>query len=434
MLNNLTMLPDSARINSDGCLEIADINIPNLIKEWGSPLYILDYLTLKNKANAFVDVLSEFYPNFEVLYAAKANLNIGLLNVLSDFGLGVDVVSEGELFSALKSKMDTNKMVLHGNNKSIEFIQMAINAGARIIIDNLSELKTTEKLAAAANKKAIILLRLKPNIDADTHRYIKTGHDASKFGIDDEDLEQALTFVSQSTHFEFRGIHAHIGSQILNLDPYFLLIKKIFDYVELILDKFSLSVKEIDFGGGFGIPYTHNDTEIDLKTFLCEFVTLVKESCQTRNLSLPKIMFEPGRYIVAQAGMTFYSVGALKVNRGGNSFVFVDGGMADNIRPMLYNSKYCYCVPNKMNETSLMTYELAGKYCESSDVLDDAVSLPKVEVGDLIGVCCTGAYNYSMASNYNRTRRPAMLLLKEGEVVSLVKRETFEDIIQYDVF
>lgn len=428
------MYPDSARIDAEGQLEIAGVNIPHLVKKWGSPLYVLDYSTLKARAKGFLDVLTDIYPNFEVVYAAKANLNIGLLNILSDLGLGVDVVSEGELFSALKSNMDSRKMVLHGNNKSVEFIQMAIDAGARIVIDNLSELKMAQCLAKAANKKAIILLRLKPNIDADTHKYIKTGHTASKFGIDDEDIVEALTIVEKSNDFEFRGIHAHIGSQILKLDPYFLLINKLFDYVEMIHNKFSLIVKEIDFGGGFGIPYTTVDTVIDLKTFLRDFVNHVRDTCIQRNLTLPKIIFEPGRYIVAQAGMTFYSVGALKVNRGGNPFIFVDGGMADNIRPMLYSSKYTYCVPSKMNMDSKFMYQIAGKYCESSDIFDENVSLPEVVVGDFIGVCCTGAYNYSMASNYNRTRRPAMLLLKEGEATPLVKRETFEDIIQYDVF
>ena len=405
--------------------------LSQLAADYGTPLYVLDEATIRNNCQLFTNVLNEHYPNYTIAYASKAGLNIGISNVLASEGIGADVVSGGELFTVLNSHIDPNKIYFHGNNKSIKEIALAVDHNIRIVVDNTYELELIESIATEKNKRAQIMFRVKPGIEAHTHEYIKTGHIDSKFGLEFKEILPLIDTVSKSKWGSFIGIHAHIGSQIFDINPYYDLISILVDFIGQIKRDLGYDVQELNCGGGFGIQYTEDDQAPDISKIILQMATELKLLCDEKKYPHPKLIFEPGRSIIANAGVTIYGIGATKTVPGGKNYLFIDGGMADNPRPMMYQSEYTFDIVAP-STTDQATYTIAGKFCESGDILAKNIKLPIAKPNEHIVVYGTGAYNYSMASNYNRFCKPAMVLVHNGSSRVLIQRETYEDIIRYD--
>ena len=412
-------------------ISIGGCSLAELAKTYGTPLYVLDEATIRNNCQVFTKTLTEHYPNFTIAYASKAGLNIGIANLIASEGFGADVVSGGELYTVLQSKIKPDCIYFHGNNKSSDELELAIKNNVRIVVDNATELGLIATIAAKNKQQALILFRIKPGIEAHTHEYIKTGHIDSKFGLTFEETLPLIQQVIASDWGTFLGIHAHIGSQIFDMQPFYDLVSILVDYVATIKDEFNYDVLELNCGGGFGIQYKDSDNAPNISDIILQMATELKLLCDEKQLPHPKLIFEPGRSIIANAGVTLYSVGATKSVSGGSHYMFVDGGMADNPRPMMYQSEYTFDVLNPKS-ADRTTYKIAGKFCESGDILAEKVELPTVHSNDLIVVYGTGAYNYSMASNYNRFCKPAMVIVNNGHHALLVKRETYSDLIRFD--
>lgn len=415
----------------DNKATLANVDLLDIIKQYGTPLYILDQKTIEENCKLFTDPLNQFYPNSDVLYAGKANLNIAIVQLIQSLGMCLDVSSGGELYTAIKAKMPPEKIYFHGNNKSISELQLAIDYGVNIMLDNMQELDNIIGIHHT-EKKVPLIVRLKPEIDAHTHKYIRTGQLDSKFGTDRTQAELIFSKILKQSNLKLLGIHSHIGSQIFDKAPFFELIEILVPYLANIKKKFDIELDVLNCGGGMGIYYSENDTPLEIQSFINEFTDLLKKKCAEFDLKLPKLLFEPGRAIVGPAGLTVYKVGAVKEVKGIKTFLFIDGGMADNPRPILYQAKHDIATVIKKNKNKKI-YSIAGKFCESGDILAENVTLEEVEVGDYIIVFATGAYNYSMASNYNRNTRPAMVLVEDKNAKLIVKRETYEDLIRLDI-
>jgi diaminopimelate decarboxylase len=410
---------------------IGGCSLTELAATYNTPLYIIDEATIIKNCQLFTHLLSEHYPNFCIAYASKAGLNIGLSNLMASNGIGADVVSGGELYTVLNSNVDRNQIYFHGNNKSKEELALAIDHDIRLVVDNTDELHNISRIAQEKNKKALLMFRIKPGIEAHTHEYIKTGHIDSKFGLPFNEALPLIQATSCSDWGDFIGIHAHIGSQIFDTTPYMDLVAILVNFIKTIQEDLNVSVKEVNCGGGFGVSYTKNDQAPDVSDIILAMANELKLLCDANRLSHPKLIFEPGRSIIAQAGVTLYTVGAVKPIANHEPYVFVDGGMADNPRPMMYQSEYTFDIVAPSSDHR-DTYTIAGKFCESGDILAKHVELPLVEKNQLLVVYGTGAYNYSMSSNYNRFCKPAMVAVHNGAPRILVKRESYKDIIQYD--
>ena len=426
-----TVKPITLTRHLEGELEVGGIDLTELAQTYGTPLYVLDEATLRDNCRAYTAPLSQHYPNYQVVFAGKAGLNKGILNLIAEEGLGVDVVSGGELYTALKSDVSPDKILFHGNNKSLEEISMALDHQIRIVVDNGQELKNIQTLCQQKACTANLLVRLKPEIEAHTHDYIKTGHIDSKFGIDKRELIDIISFIVDTPELKFLGIHGHIGSQIFDVEPYLDLVRIMVCHLVHIKSEVGVEVEELNLGGGIGIRYIEQDDPPAIDLFIEKLTTLLKEELKKAGLKEPKLILEPGRSIIGNAGLTLYTVGAVKPIPGIKDYVFVDGGMADNPRPMLYQAEYTFELANKAGKGK--PYTIAGKYCESGDVLAEGVLLPEPSVGDVLAVYGTGAYNYAMASNYNRCQRPAMVGVFGGHSRVLVRRETYDDVIRYDL-
>ena len=425
--------PVSLTANPEGLMSLGGVALTSLAKTYGTPLYVMDGATLAANCQAYTATLAHHYPNSLVVFAGKANLNLGLLNVLAKEGLGVDVVSGGELFTALKSRMSPANIVFHGNNKSAAELEMAITNTIRIVVDHHHELHMIASIAESLGKQALIMLRLKPEIEAHTHDYIKTGHIDSKFGIDKRELISMATWIAANPALKLLGIHSHIGSQIFDIQPYEDLADIMVGHLATLQNECGVLVEELNLGGGAGIYYTEADDPTPIATYLERMTSRLKMQLNKAGLPHPRLIVEPGRSIVGNAGITLYTVGAIKDIPGIKTYLFVDGGMADNPRPLLYQSQYTFKVANNAHATPTRTYTIAGRYCESGDILAKDVLLPEVSIGDVIVVFGTGAYNYTMASHYNRCAIPAMAIVEDGQHRLLVKRETYEDLIRYDL-
>jgi diaminopimelate decarboxylase len=427
-----SLFPLSLTINNQGHYCLGGISLVELAEQYGTPLYVMDEPTLLQNCAYYTDTLALHYPHSQVVFAGKANLNLGLLNILADAGLGVDVVSGGELFTALKSRIKPENIVFHGNNKSHEELTLALQHSIRIVVDNQAELERIIHLSKSLGKKALISLRLKPEIEAHTHDYIKTGQIDSKFGIDKRELKAVISGILQENTLQLLGLHSHIGSQIFDIHPFEDLAEIMTDHMLMIKNEFGIELKELNLGGGIGIQYTTQDDPPHIPDYIARMTAKLKACCEAKGLAKPRLFLEPGRSIVATAGVTLYAVGALKDIPDIKTYIFVDGGMADNPRPMLYQSSYTFALANKANAEANSVYTIAGKYCESGDVLAKDIPLPKAEVGDTLLVFGTGAYNYTMASHYNRSAKPAMICVKQDESRVLVQRETYEDLLRFD--
>jgi len=451
---NQELLPLSATVNSRDCLEIGGCDVTTLVERFGSPLYILDEVTLRTACRQYTDALARSYKGeSQVLYASKAWNCLAVCAIAASVGLGIDVVSGGELYTALEAGVSADKIYFHGNNKSNAELELAIERGCTVVVDNWLELHTlvafrfptsdfsgeseeqpnnpTSKIHNPKSNRIRIMLRLTPGIECHTHDYIRTGHLDSKFGFDPNDLDQLFSFVSLHPTLNCIGLHAHIGSQIFELQPHQDLAGVLVDFMSKA-SGYGLTIQELNVGGGLGIRYVESDDPPSIDEWVKGVSEGLMSACSRQQLPLPKLMCEPGRSLIGSACVTAYRVGSRKVIPEVRTYISVDGGMSDNPRPITYQSLYRAVIANRMSAPATETVTIAGKHCESGDILIKEATLPKTETGDILVVMSTGAYNYSMASNYNRLPRPAAVLVNEGEANLILKRETYEDLIRQD--
>ncbi len=430
-------MENSYSVNEKGHLTIGGLDCVELIKEFGSPLYVFDEDIIRRNCTQFRESIDESYDsNGLCLYASKAFCCKEMCRIIADEKCGLDVVSGGEIYTAWKSDFPMDKVVFHGNNKTLQELELAVRCGVgRIVVDNINELHTLENVCRRIDRRIKVYLRIKPGIDAHTHDFIRTGQIDSKFGFALE-TKEALQAVEQTMlceHLTLAGLHCHIGSQIFELDPFTLAAEVMISFMAEIRDRFGVTVEELDLGGGFGIRYTEKDRPLPYSDFMKPVSATVKLLCTQLNFPVPKVMIEPGRAIVGPAGMTLYTVGSVKEIPGIRTYVSVDGGMGDNPRYILYGAEYEAVVANKASLEKTATMTLAGKYCESGDLIGENMPIQPVEAGDILAVLATGAYNYSMSSNYNRMPRLPVIMVRDGKARVVVRRETYEDLIELDL-
>ena len=423
--------------NEKGNLTVGGVDATELVKEYGTPLYIMDERTIRGHCRTFQKSIEDNYGgNGLTVYASKAFNCKEMCRIIKDEGLGIDVVSGGELYTALSVDFPPERIVFHGNNKTEEEIKTALEAGVgRIVVDNLFELRTIEQMAQRLNKNAGVMIRIKPGIDAHTHNFIRTGQIDSKFGFALETGEAfgAVKEVLEQKNVTLKGIHCHIGSQIFEIEPFKAAAEVMLGFMAKVKEELSYEIKELNLGGGFGIRYLIDDDAKLYKTFMEQVSVTVKETCKRLKLNIPFIMIEPGRAIVGPAGTTLYTIGAVKTIPGIRNYVSVDGGMTDNPRYILYQSEYSIAVANKIDKPADYVATIAGRCCESGDLIQEDAKIQTPEAGDILAVFCTGAYNYSMASNYNRVPRPAVVMIKDGKPRLIIKRESYEDMVKNDI-
>lgn len=424
-------------VNEKGHLTIAGIDAVDLAAQYGTPLYVMDEDLIRENCRSFMNSIDKYYDGKGMAcYASKAFSCKAMCKILKEEGMGLDVVSEGELFTADSVDFPMERVCFHGNNKTDSELKYAIDKKVgRIIVDNIFELERLDKIASDANTKANIMFRIKPGIDAHTHDFVKTGQIDSKFGVALETGE-AFEIVKKAislNNVNLVGLHCHIGSQIFDIDPFVEAAEVMIGFIEKIKLELNYEIKELNLGGGFGIKYTDEDTPVEYDKYMEKVSACVKALCSEKKLSLPFILIEPGRSIAAPAGTTLYTLGSIKEIPNIRTYISVDGGMCDNPRYALYKSQYDVAVANRASEPKTETVTIAGKCCESGDLIGEGMKIQKAEAGDIIAVFATGAYNYSMSSNYNRIPKPAVIMLKNGTSRIVVKRETLEDIIRNDL-
>ena len=397
----------------------------------------MDEDVIRDNCRKFKESIDKYYDGEGlVCYASKVFCCRAMCKIAIEEKIGLDVASEGELYTAISVGFPTDKICLHGNNKSDDELTFALSHGVgHIVVDNLYELERLNKIAEKLHKKANIMFRVKPGIDAHTHSFIQTGQIDSKFGLA---LETGEAFEAVKTAISFenvnlRGLHCHIGSQIFEIEPFELAAKVMLNFIAKIKNELDYEISELDLGGGFGIKYVENDNPPDYEAYMQRVSAVVNSECESLGIKRPFIMIEPGRSIAGPAGITLYTAGAVKEIPDIRTYVSVNGGMVDNPRYILYQAEYEALVANKANEEKTEVITLAGRCCESGDLIGENMPIQKVESGDIIAVLATGAYNYSMSSNYNRLPKPAVVMVKGGKTRIAVKRETLEDIIRNDV-
>jgi diaminopimelate decarboxylase len=434
---NQQLLPLTALVNSSDRLEIGGCDVVELVQQYGSPLYILDEVSLRTSCQQYRDAFAKHYQGqAQVLYASKAWSCLAVCAIAGSEGLGIDVVSAGEILTAMRAGVSTSLIYFHGNNKSIDELSYALDSGCTIVVDNWHELKTLDSLAKAqVNSISFtaprIMLRLTPGIECHTHEYIQTGHIDSKFGFDPNEIESVFAFLSESS-LNCIGIHAHIGSQIFELQPHQDIGGVMVLWFKLAGEKYGLQFEELNIGGGLGIRYVESDDPPSIEAWVQTVSAGVTDAFVTAGMPLPKLLCEPGRSLIGSTCVTAYTIGGRKTVPGIRTYVTIDGGMSDNPRPITYQSKYRAVVANQMSAPLSETVTIAGKHCESGDILIKDIQLPETKAGDILVVFGTGAYNYSMASNYNRLPKPAAVVVADGDSSLIIKRETREDLLRQD--
>ena len=429
---NQSLKPITLNINNKGNISVGGCDLKDLVKKYGTPLYVIDEATLRGICKDYKEAFRG-YNNIKMMYALKALCTSAIIRILDEEGFGFDAVSIGEIYTVFKSGVDISKVLFNGNNKTKKELESALNMNVgRFSVDNFYEAELLNKIAGEKNIKVDILLRLTPGIECHTHEYIKTGQIDSKFGFDLTQVDEIVKLIKNNyKQLNLRGVHAHIGSQIFELksfsDEVEILVKEIAE----INQKYGLNLDEMNIGGGLGVKYTENDCPPDVK----DLADAITDAMHKHSVDIPTIYLEPGRSIISTSGVTLYTVGSSKeVNINGHikRYVAVDGGMADNPRPSMYQAEYLAEVVNKPNEEIKEKVTIAGRYCESGDILINEIELPRLEAGDIICVYNTGAYNYSMASNYNRVEKPAMVLVNSSQSDIIVNRESLDDLIAHD--
>lgn len=426
----------TGKMNEVGHLEIGGVDTVELAKEYGTPLYIYDVALIRERARMFKQTFESLGVEAQVAYASKAFSSIAMFQLASEEGLSLDVVSAGELYTAIQAGFPTERIHLHGNNKSLIELQMALeNEVGCIVVDNFHELQMLSELCKRNDKRSSILIRVTPGIEAHTHDYILTGQEDSKFGFDlwNGQAEKALQIALADERLDLLGFHCHIGSQIFETTGFRLAAQKIGEQIYTWHQKYEYTPAVLNLGGGFGIRYTDSDKPLPVSVYVEEIVKEVKADFEKSGLPLPHIWIEPGRSLVGDAGTTIYQIGSSKEVPDTRVYWAVDGGMSDNIRPALYQAKYEAVLANRPEDPVINEVAIAGKCCESGDMLIWDLPLPDINEGDLLAVFCTGAYGYSMSNNYNRIQRPAVVFVENGQTKLVVKRESLEDLIKNDV-
>ncbi|MEM1483372.1 diaminopimelate decarboxylase [Oscillospiraceae bacterium PP1C4] len=428
---------DCLGLNDLGHLTIGGRDTVELAQTFGTPLYMMDENQIRRSCASYRESINKYYDgNGLVTYASKAFCCKAICKIVAEEGLGLDVVSIGELYTAMGVDFPAERIFFHGNNKTVQELLAAIEYGVgQIVVDNLTELELLNELAISQNKVASILFRIKPGIDAHTHDFVRTGQIDSKFGLALETGEamEAVKQAAMMKGVKLKGIHCHIGSQIFDIEPFEHAAEVMMNFIADIKAETGLELDMLNLGGGFGIKYTPEDDPVAYDRYMKQVSQTVKKTCDAHAIKMPRIIIEPGRSIVGPAGITLYTVGSVKEIPNVRTYVSVDGGMCDNPRYILYRSQYEAMVANKAAQPKTRTVTLAGKCCESGDLIGEHMQLQDVQVGDIIAVLATGAYNYSMSSNYNRIPKPPVVMLKDGEARMVVKRETVQDIIRNDL-
>ncbi len=425
----------TTKINDRGHLEIGGVDTIELVEKYGTPLYVYDVAFIRQRARLFKQSFEKQNVKGQVAYASKAFSSIAMYQLMKEEGLSLDVVSGGELYTAIAAGFPPEKIQFHGNNKSIEELKMAVDHQVGcIIVDNFYELSQLTEICAERKTTISVLLRVTPGIEAHTHDYILTGQEDSKFGFDLESgqADQAVEQAIHAEHIKLLGIHTHIGSQIFETTGFLLTIRKLMQKVADWKQRHHFQPKVLNVGGGFGIRYTEEDKPLQPQQYIKAIISEVKKEAAKYHLKMPEIWIEPGRSLVGEAGTTLYSIGSQKDIPNIRKYVAVDGGMSDNIRPALYEAKYEALLANRPNDPKEEKVSIAGKCCESGDMLIWDLSLPKTSENDILAVFSTGAYGYSMASNYNRIPRPAVVFVENGKDRLVIRRETYEDLIRLD--
>lgn len=422
------------RINARGHLEIGGCDAVELAQEFGTPLYVMDEMHIRDVCRQYREAFIEKRGG-EVLYASKAFMTLAVCRIVEEEGLGLDVVSGGELYTAMKAGFPPQRIFMHGNNKQPEELKLALEYGVgRIVVDNFRELEMLNSLAGEMGVVVQVLLRVTPGVEAHTHEYIKTGQIDSKFGftVPNGDALRAVKRCHSLPYLQLKGLHCHIGSQIFDMDSYGYTAGIMMELFKVIRDELGIVLEELNLGGGFGIYYTEEDAPATIAEYAEVVTDAVKKKAEEYHLPLPRLIVEPGRSIVGEAGTTLYTVGSIKDIPGVRKYVAVDGGMSDNPRPALYRARYEAVLANKAALSPQEVVSITGKCCESGDMLIWDIALPAVAPGDILAVFCTGAYNYSMSMNYNRLCRPAVVLVREGKADVIVERETYDDLLRND--
>lgn len=430
-------ISEALSINKKGSLSIGGCDVHELAEQYGTPLYIMDESLIRKNCRTYKEALEKYYGSKGmVLYAGKAFSTMAMCKIINDEGLGIDVVSGGELYTAIKAQFPPEKIFFHGNYKSESEIKMAIDYNiARFVVDNREDLYRIDKIAGIKGKTANISFRLKPGIEAHTHDFVQTGQIDSKFGVSMENgeavelIKEALTL----KNVKVIGVHCHIGSQIFEVDPFVAAAKVMINFISKIKNETGHVISELNLGGGFGIKYLENENPVSFNTYIEAVADTIGGYCKENNIEKPFLIFEPGRSIVASAGITLYTVVSVKNIKDVRKYILVDGSMADNPRYALYGSEYECVVCDKPDAPGIEKVTIAGRTCESGDIIIKDIMMPEIKTGDLLAVLATGAYNYSMSSNYNRLPRPAVVMVRDGKHRLIVKAETYDDIVRNDV-
>jgi diaminopimelate decarboxylase len=430
----IALFPATSACDNKGHLLIGGCDVIQLASVYGTPLYIFDESTIRQQCQRFMSAFKAQYNHGVVIaYAAKAFINVALAGIIADEGLGLDVVSGGEITIAQKANFPMEKVILHGNNKSLDEINMAIRSGVgRIVVDNFDEIKLLERLAAMSGDAVSILLRVNPGVDPHTHQYLTTGAVTSKFGFPIAQIEEAVKEILSASYLNLRGLHFHIGSGISEVEPYLKAIDIIIELAATLRSKYGLKIEELDIGGGFAVRYTLDQPVPDINTYAKSISERITTRCKELGLEMPELILEPGRAIVGRAGVALYTIGMTKEIPPFKRYIFIDGGMGDNIRPALYSARYEAVVANKLQDKSTQKVSIAGRYCESGDILIDGVLLPPVNTDDVIAVPAAGAYCLPLSSNYNAVPRPAIVMVSNGKANLIRRREIYEDLTAHD--
>ena len=431
---NQNIKPFNTKRNEKGNLEISGCDLVELAKKYGTPLYVMDEVSLRKIAREYKDAFSS-YKKVNMMYASKALMTSQIAKILHEEGFGFDVVSGGEIFTIHNAKVDMNYATFNGNNKTYDEIELALDLNVgRVSVDNFYEIKLLDEVAKKKNKIQKILLRITPGIECHTHEYIQTGHLDSKFGFDLTQIDEAINIIkNECKNLEIKGLHAHIGSQIFETQVYFDEIGVLIKELKRINEVHNFNLDEMNIGGGLGITYANEDCPPSVYELADVILKSIKENCAKYNFDEPTLYIEPGRSIVGTSGVTLYTIGSYKQVPKGRKYIAVDGGMADNPRPSMYGAKYVAEIANKKENENFEKVTVAGRFCESGDILIKDIELNSPETGDILCVYNTGAYGYSMSSNYNRVLKPAMVLVNNSQSDIIIKRETYEQLVQNDI-
>lgn len=427
--------PQDTGRNADGALTIEGVSLPEIVQEYGSPVYVYSETTLRNAMRSWRQALDRRFPQSRVVYAGKAFLTTAIAEIVKEEGLGLDCVSDGELFVGLSAGIAPEMLSLHGNNKGRFEMELAIEACiGKIIVDNFYEIELLEEMTVDCAEPITVLIRINPGVDVQTHKKISTGMADSKFGlpIADGQAEKAVELLKNIPGVHLAGYHAHVGSQLFDSDSHTAAIADIIAFAADMKKKYGVDLEMFSPGGGFGISYLNGDQPMDPDTWVDLLGDAIETACAHHDLEIPMIIVEPGRAIAGPAGVAVYTVGARKELEGIRTYVSVDGGMADNIRPALYDASYTAEIGNRSDDRPMEKVTIGGKYCESGDILIDYVELPSPQAGDLLAVPAAGAYCLAMASNYNMSLKPAVVMVHNGKSRLIRRRESFADLIRLD--